>query len=254
MVGGFLDKARYYVGSHVADAASRVVQALQYLGPEPDVRDYSDGVQNVARSLMDGRWLDAAANAGYAGAGLMGVLVPGPSPRAMQRRVESALNMLTEARLVRAKGMGFRTNMPVYHGTASDITEFDLARGGRTSGSQAARTGAAVALDPEVANEFAGIAAKKGSGGQPNVLPLYHRAEKPAALTLSGDETDLEVAATLADAFGRGYDSVMLRNYTSPSGKTGNTIIFVKDAEQLRSAHAAFDLANIAFSREPGLK
>lgn len=41
----------------------------------------------------------------------------------------------------RAKAMGFRTNMPLYHGTASDIAAFDLAKGGRTSGSSVGAVG-----------------------------------------------------------------------------------------------------------------
>jgi hypothetical protein len=44
----------------------------------------------------------------------------------------------------------------------------------------------------------------------------------------------------LRDAFDNGHDAVLLRNYTSPGGITGD-ILIVKDGKQLRSVNAAFD-------------
>lgn len=71
--------------------------------------------------------------------------------------------------------------------------------------------------------------------------PLVHRANKRARVDLDGNEKNLEVAATLADLWERGFDSALLRNYTTPDGKTGQKILVVKDPSQLRSPNAAFD-------------
>lgn len=111
------------------------------------------------------------------------------------------------------------------------------------SGSPSAREGVSVAFSPETASEFALLAAQR-SGGDPAVLPLMYRSERPAATRLSGAEKNLEVAATLNSAFREGgYDSVMMRNYTTPGGRTGENIAVVRDPNQLRSVTAAFDPA-----------
>jgi hypothetical protein len=154
------------------------------------------------------------------------------------------------SRMARAEAMGFRLN-PVYHGTATGadgkiFSAFDPARvGGRTTGSRAGQEGISVALNPEVANEFAMLAAQK-SGGNPAVMPLLHRTEHPAALHLDGTEKNLEVAATLNSAFGEGgRDAVALKNYTTPGGKSGEVAVVLKNPNQLRSINAAFDPARM---------
>jgi len=187
---------------------------------------------------MTGRVLDLAGlmMTGSAGAP-PGSITAGfgrPPPRS------PSLSMAPEARLARAKEMGFRTDMPVYHGTGSEFSEF---RAVPTSAGPMDTPGVSVALSPEIANEFA---AARGSGpASPQVYPLYHRADRPVGLTLSGHEAHHEVVATLQNAFDRRYDSVLLRNYTSPGGIKGN-IIIVKDGNQLRSVNAAFDPARRA--------
>ena len=89
------------------------------------------------------------------------------------------------------------------------------------------------------AGEFARIAAVR-SRDNAQIYPLLHRNENPASIRLAGDEKNHEIAATLVNAWDQGYDAVMLENYTSPGGKTGN-ILVVRDPSQLRSPFAAFD-------------
>lgn len=157
-----------------------------------------------------------------------------------------SLPMDTGSRMARAKAAGFRTNMPLFHGTDQSFSAFDPSLGGSTTGAAPARTGAAwVALDPQTADEFANLAAK-AHGGSPQVYPLVHRALNPAVVNLDGTETNMEIAATLADAFDNGYDAVMFRNYTTPSGQAGKNIIVVRDPQQLRSPFAAFNPKNLA--------
>jgi hypothetical protein len=105
-----------------------------------------------------------------------------------------------------------------------------------------AREGVWSALNPEVAAEFAEMAARKTPDGQ-RILPLLHRAENPAMLQLKGHEGHRQIAATLADAFDSGIDAVLLRNYTSPGGRAKQDILVVKNEKQLRSRFTKFDPA-----------
>ena len=151
------------------------------------------------------------------------------------------LAMDQASRMARAKEMGFRTDMPLAHGSANEFTAFDPAQGGATSAAAPARMGVWTEVAPfrGIADEFAQTAAQR-SGGNAQIFPLYHRTDKPAVIQLSGDEKNHEIAATLADAWDRGYDAAMLRNYNSPGGKMGD-ILVVRDPSQLRSPFAAFD-------------
>jgi hypothetical protein len=144
------------------------------------------------------------------------------------------LPMDEASRLARAKDMGFRMDMPLYHGSGEDFSSF---RAVPTTAKGMETPGVSAALDPAVANEFA-LASGQAS---PQTYQLFHRAEKPAVLKLDGTESHGEVVATLRDAFDAGHDAVMLKNHTTPAGETGKNIIIVRDANQLRSPHAAFD-------------
>lgn len=158
-------------------------------------------------------------------------IIPGAAAPA---RIGETLALDAASRLARAESMGFRTGMPLYHGSGEAFSAF---RAVPTTAKDMATPGVSVALDPEVANEFA-----VGSGqANPQVYSLLHRADNPAVLRLSGDETHGEVVATLRDAFDAGHDAIMLKNYTTPGGKTGKNIIIVRDANQLRSPNASFD-------------
>jgi hypothetical protein len=161
-------------------------------------------------------------------------------------RAAGDLAMDQASRMARAKEMGFRTNMPLYHGTDLD---FDTFKAIPTDQAGFQSPGVSSALDPEMANEFAvsrgNVPANQPPGatsGASQVYKLLHRADRPVMLNLTGDEAHHEVVSTLQDAFDRGHDAVMLRNYTSPGGRTGD-IIIVKNANQLRSPNAAFDPA-----------
>ena len=151
----------------------------------------------------------------------------------------SPLPMDDASRLARAEQAGFHMDMPLYKGGNAAVTGFDPKFRATGSGSAAAKEGVAVALDPETANEFARLSA--GQAGNAQIYPLRHRAKRPAVLQLVGDETDLEIAATLKDAWDRVFDAVLMKNYSTPSGAGGRNILFVKNENQLRSPWAAFD-------------
>lgn len=140
-------------------------------------------------------------------------------------------------RLTDAVDAGYRLKMPLYHGTNQDIKEFSLSRGGSTTNSPVGKLGVSLALDPDTASEFAGLAGSEGA----NVIKVYHRASKPARIDLEGNETDFEVAATVQDAWDNGHDAIMFTNYTTPKGQKGKSFILVKDPAQIRSVNANFD-------------
>jgi hypothetical protein len=147
------------------------------------------------------------------------------------------------SRMHRAAEMGFHTEMPLYHGTSGkDFRGFHPSKRGSMTQAPPAREGVWSALNPEVAAEFAEMAARKNPDGQ-RILPLLHRAENPARLRLKGHESPRQIAATLADAFDGGIDAVLVRNYTSPGGRTKQDILVVKNENQLRSRFAKFDPA-----------
>lgn len=158
------------------------------------------------------------------------------APEAKTVAPAERLAMDAASRLERAQAMGFRTDMPLYHGSGEAFSSF---RAVPTTAEGMVAPGVSTALDPAVANEFA-----QGNGQtSPQVYPLFHRAQNPASVTLDGSETHGEVVATLRDAFDRGHDAVMLKNYTTPGGQEGKNIVIVHDANQLRSPQAAFDPA-----------
>jgi hypothetical protein len=63
------------------------------------------------------------------------------------------------SRMARAKELGFRTDDPVYHGSAADFEAFDRAKGGATTGAAPAREGVWATRDPQDADFYADLAA-----------------------------------------------------------------------------------------------
>jgi hypothetical protein len=152
------------------------------------------------------------------------------------------------SRMRRAEEMGFRTGMPLYHGTASDFPAFSDSHLGRTTQAPTAAFGHWASRDPVEANLYADAAAALREGPSParplsesgpQVVPLFHRTDKPGAVSLDGTELELEVAGTLDDLWKDGYDAVLFR-HSYPSINTHQKVV-VRHPEQLRSRFARFD-------------
>ena len=73
---------------------------------------------------------------------------------------------------------------------------------------------------------------------------LWHRAARPGSFDASG-LTDHEILVTLEGAWEEGRDRVRITNFTRPGGKKPETVIVVRDQNQLRSPRAKFDPAKI---------
>ncbi len=144
-------------------------------------------------------------------------------------------------RIKEAKGMGFFTDMPLYHGTNKDFEKFNLFEGEdptrSVSRSPVGNLGVSLATDPKLANEFASRAGGEGM----NVIPVLHRAKNPISIDLDGSESNEEIFATVSDAWKRGFDSIKFNNYTTKQGGSGQSFVLVKDPNQVRSVNAAFD-------------
>lgn len=214
------DMARRVVGSAGAGRAGPMAGAglldMTPLGGLFAFNDYQRG----------GNALDAAG------------AIPVPGARVASRAARDAQRA--------GEALGFRFNMPLYHGSNQAFPAFRAPEPyGANTMVAPNKLGIALAVDdPELAAEYAAGAVKRSGGqGSPQIYKTVHRADRPAALTLAADETDLDVAATLMDAWDAGHDAVMLRNYTSPGGLTGRNVLFVRDPAQLRSPWAAFDPA-----------
>src|SRR5262245_41016238 len=113
------------------------------------------------------------------------------------------------SRMARAKEMGFYTDIPLAHGTASEFRAFDPARQGAMTRAEPARMGVWTEVrrsgrPTEIADQFAEMAAET-TWGNPQVYPLVHRAQKPASISLTGEEMRHEIAATLDDLWSKGY-------------------------------------------------
>jgi hypothetical protein len=233
-------------------AAPKVWAGLQGLGRllldlAPGSGEVMSGQESVEygdqgyEALRRGEMLGALSSFGQSALSALGAIPGAGTIGRLAKKTDDV------ARLARAKAMGFYTDIPLYHGTAGDIKAFDLARGGQMSGSPVGALGVSAALDLDTAQEFAELAAQSagqaGKNQTPTVLELYHRAQKPAQIDLTGKETNLEIAATVQNAWERGYDAILFNNYTTPGGHAGRKFILVKDPNQLRKQLADFDPA-----------
>lgn len=131
--------------------------------------------------------------------------------------VDTALDMRKAARMERAKQMGFDVDNPVYHGTATDFSEFDPER---SIGTQYWSTNDKAAIE----------SGDVGAQGNGVIKELYHRVQNPAGW----DEYD---KFGIDELISRGYDGVKLPE----SDGTFSLIAF--DPAQYRSVNAAFDPA-----------
>lgn len=170
--------------------------------------------------------------------------------------IAGALDMSQEARLARARDMGFDTDRVLYHGTGKDFQEFEP--GTRGNGT---RRNVYLTDNPDIADIYANSQnyGLKG-GGDPMIYPLYAKAEKPLVVSDKGPDGSFGwVSDNLAAALGvdhppagkyatlydearrQGYDQVQIREMTDLGGP--QTQYIPLKPEYIRSVNAAFDPA-----------
>ena len=91
-----------------------------------------------------------------------------------------------------------------------------------------------------------GVLGPRGAEGtaplQPGETVLWHRAQRPGKLDARNLQ-DYEIQSSLQNAWEQGHDAVTITNYTRPHGTKPETILVVRDPNQLRSPAAAFNPA-----------
>ncbi len=188
--------------------------------------------------------------------------------------IDSGLDMSQEARMKRAKDMGF--TIPAFHGTDQDFNEFDMAK--NTSISASAGHGFFFADRSKEASGYSSKtpAGKKKEGG--NVIPVLLKVTKPFICNLNSDDKRLrDNARQLVDmarehstrlpnadkidwwgeegtnikkqgwnvvyAFlkSKGYDAIYFPDTPSDYDSKSYTRIVMFDSNHIRSVFAAFD-------------
>ena len=211
------------------------------------------GSEEVGRAYDAGDYLGAALDGGGL---LLGMAVPGggAAGRGLRKAAKTAKQTTKSGR--RQPDVADDADEPIneaeraaylaefrepvsYHGTDTSFSGFDPSRSGEATGAATARMGVWSAFDPKIADLYADTMAHR-RGGNAQIYPLRFRSRKQGRVHLQGDELESEIAATIAQAWDDGFDSVVFENFTSPEG-TKHAILIVKDAAQLRSPWAKFD-------------
>lgn len=153
---------------------------------------------------------------------------------------QALLDMSKDARMQRAKELGFDTDRVLYHGTNADIEEFRPSTGGSLLKDD---KGVYLTPDPEVANNYADPEIfKKGS----NVLPVLGRGK---ILQFDGTAGSLDHAKQLgfnsvedyraAIQSAGGYEQLLKK--LGYDGRESGKQLVVFDPKNIRSVNAAFD-------------
>lgn len=183
--------------------------------------------------------------------------------------VAKGFDMSQEARQSRARRMGFDTETVWYHGTNANIEEFSRFKGRGNDREIGIHVGTEDQANFMAKSKGGGM--RKGTfTGQPNVIPLYARAQNPLRLPdlgnwkpdhlaaalrqehgievtptgASGEVIGVDVRMAIRDA---GYDSIIYKN--AYEGNRDADSLILLNTNQLRSVNAAFDPANARSAR-----
>lgn len=157
--------------------------------------------------------------------------------------LKKALDMSKQARMQRARDMGFDTDTVYYHGTRHDIEAFDPDMiGEQHDFLRDDDPGTFFTTNAESANfhtEPEDLDYRVKSGESPNVIPTYHRDENPLVVKTAQYEEnyyDQNRNRLLAEAYRGGHDSIVVH------GSDGK-LKYIFDPSNIRSVNAAFDPA-----------
>ena len=167
------------------------------------------------------------------------------APVDVANNIKPALPMDLTSRVGRAKGQDFDLNKTLYHGTKSDIENFDLAK---TQSRDAGYIGEGVYLtgNKNLANFYAKSAATTGDSGS-NVMPVVTNVKNTKTFTL-GDKSKFawdikknpKMSKELTEKLvGEGFDSAQV---VDGKGELVEMVVF--DPKNIRSKFAKFDPEN----------
>lgn len=195
------------------------------------------------------------------------------------RAKAKGLDMSTEARMARAKEMGFDTDTVLYHGTGADFDEFDPQRFGSSTRARSAKEGVWLTSSRDTAAGYSDLAAsrkvqdlideaeaagRKGDWSrhdnlmeqaerlefqekQPPIVKELLAAGKLKTIDMEGaqyDPQDTPLTEIIEQAKSEGFEGVKLNNF-SDEGAYGvyrpTTHVLIFDPSNIRSVNAAFD-------------
>jgi GNAT superfamily N-acetyltransferase/alpha-D-ribose 1-methylphosphonate 5-triphosphate synthase subunit PhnG len=156
------------------------------------------------------------------------------------RAVAKGLDMSQEARMKRAKDMGFNVLKKFYHGTGSDFKEFSDDFIGTATDQGTDGKGFYFSDDPESGSGNAEYVTGFGDRPGANVMPVFLSYKNPYKVNRSNRPRGLEGNAKAANKFTKGlikdgYDSV------EHTLMDGSVVVNIFEPSQIRSVNAAFD-------------
>lgn len=224
----------YYAKSLFPDQAERdrIVRA------DPDVVFYPPSTQHgTTFDTHSGRVFEARKPGTVRSATTGETLFANASKESSIPAIASALDMSPEARLARAKEMGFDTDTTWYHGTDRDFPAFDASKIGENTGDYA--TGFHFTSDPDIAARAARVG--RGSDEGSAVMPAYVRSRNPYIADYPDENPviahDLDRNHLYIQARRGGHDGILVR------GADGEEHLVAFDPKNIRSVNAAFDPA-----------
>ncbi|WP_372809315.1 hypothetical protein [Litorivivens sp.] len=164
------------------------------------------------------------------------------------KAVAKGLDMSTEARMKRAREMGFDTDTPWYHGTDANFDEFVLTDDDAVNEMGYGydnEAGIFLARNRKDAEFFAENAANVNREDGQNVMKLFARIKNPVEYdTFTDFRNDMDDSSEYRqEKMAEGFDGVVIRDTESNvSGDFhGDPWLIVFDPANIRSVNAAFD-------------
>jgi len=161
---------------------------------------YGDVAGIVADAAMYANYPEERTMGNYAltALGALPFIPAASAVRSGRKAAETALDASQEARMARAKNLGFDTENTVYHGTAADIDRFNPLYGGSVTKAGSAKMGTWLTDNPEVAAGYARFAAED--------VPIRRLLDQSSAAERAGNFKKAERLNELAENMELGGD------------------------------------------------
>ena len=194
--------------------------------------------QGMSEDEMRNRALGMAGfmmGGGGVAAGRAPMLAANASKEGALPAIASALDMSPEARLARAREMGFDTSRTLYHGTDRDFESFNPSQSG------AYGPGVYVTPDADYANRYA--IGRSGCEQETLIMPLHVRGDMADGMLYESLKREARASGVPDDQIAMAVQQQLQdMGYAGVEGRA-NQAVTVFDPSNIRSVNAAFDPA-----------